>query len=66
MALSCKGTLSGWLPALDDPDTLWLKGTTVTLNFEWDEDKASENYRKHKVSFVEGTTVFADPVLHYD
>lgn len=61
MALSCKGTLSAWLPALDDPDTLWLKGTTVTLNFEWDEDKASENYQKRKVSFVEGTTVFGDP-----
>jgi len=33
----------------------------VTLSFEWDEDKADENYRRHKVSFVEGTTVFGDP-----
>jgi len=33
----------------------------VELNFEWDEDKAGENYRKHRVSFEEGVTVFGDP-----
>ena len=30
--------------------------------FEWDEDKAKENLRKHKVSFEEATTVFSDPL----
>jgi uncharacterized DUF497 family protein len=28
--------------------------------FEWDEDKADSNFRKHKVSFVEAQTVFLD------
>jgi uncharacterized protein len=30
------------------------------LTFEWDEAKAKENLRKHKVSFDEAKTVFAD------
>lgn len=30
-------------------------------NFEWDETKARRNRRKHKVSFDEAATVFADP-----
>jgi uncharacterized DUF497 family protein len=34
-------------------------GTT----FEWDEAKASENRRKHGVSFEEATTVFDDPLF---
>lgn len=33
----------------------------VDLNFEWDDDKAAGNLRKHKVSFDEAKTVFADP-----
>ena len=33
----------------------------VDLNFEWDDDKATANLRKHKVSFDEAKTVFADP-----
>lgn len=32
------------------------------LNFEWDEDKAQINFRKHKVSFDEAKTVFNDPL----
>ena len=28
--------------------------------FEWDEAKAASNLRKHKVSFGEASTVFAD------
>jgi hypothetical protein len=28
--------------------------------FEWDEEKARSNLRKHKVSFEEGTTIFHD------
>lgn len=29
-------------------------------NFEWDERKALENLRKHRVSFEEAATVFGD------
>jgi uncharacterized DUF497 family protein len=31
------------------------------MNFEWDEEKARENHRKHRVSFEEGVTAFGDP-----
>lgn len=31
------------------------------LNFDWDENKATANFRKHKVSFDEAKTVFGDP-----
>ena len=30
------------------------------MEFEWDKDKAAGNVRKHKVSFDEAATVFAD------
>ncbi|MGR3176180.1 MAG: BrnT family toxin [Candidatus Scalindua sp.] len=30
-------------------------------NFEWDEEKAKANLKKHRVSFDEATTVFVDP-----
>jgi len=33
----------------------------MDLEFEWDEDKAVRNLRKHKISFEEAKTVFADP-----
>jgi len=33
----------------------------MKLSFEWDEEKAKENRRKHRVSFEEGITVFSDP-----
>jgi uncharacterized protein len=32
-----------------------------TENFEWDDNKATRNYRKHGVSFEEATDVFDDP-----
>jgi uncharacterized DUF497 family protein len=32
------------------------------VNFEWDPDKATQNHRKHRVSFHEAATVFADPL----
>ena len=32
------------------------------LTFEWDQDKAKTNKRKHGVSFEEATTVFNDPM----
>ncbi len=31
------------------------------LDFEWDPDKAERNRRKHRVTFEEAATVFADP-----
>ena len=30
------------------------------IQFEWDENKNIENRRKHKISFEEATSVFAD------
>jgi hypothetical protein len=35
----------------------------MELVFEWDEHKARENWRDHKVSFEEAKTVFNDPLL---
>ena len=32
----------------------------MDLTFEWEEDKAEENIRKHKISFEEAKTVFND------
>ena len=34
----------------------------MSLSFEWDEGKASGNLAKHGVSFLEASTVFADPL----
>lgn len=34
----------------------------MDLTFEWDEAKATANFRKHGVSFEEAKTVFADPL----
>ncbi|MCX5817146.1 MAG: BrnT family toxin [Proteobacteria bacterium] len=33
------------------------------MEFEWDEVKAGENLKKHKVGFDEGKTIFNDPFL---
>src|ERR1700751_4345237 len=33
---------------------------TMRLSFEWDADKATENRRKHRVSFEEGIRVLSD------
>ena len=35
----------------------------MELTFEWDENKAKANLKKHKVSFEEAKTVFNDPLL---
>ena len=32
----------------------------MSIEFEWDPDKAAKNLRKHKVSFEEAATVFRD------
>ena len=34
----------------------------MSLEFEWDHDKAKRNIKKHGVSFEEAMTVFADPL----
>lgn len=35
----------------------------MKLTFEWDEVKAKANFKKHKVRFEEGKTIFNDPFL---
>lgn len=35
----------------------------MELTFEWDEEKAKQNLKKHKVSFEEARTIFNDPLL---
>ena len=35
----------------------------MKLSFEWDEEKAKANLRKHRVGFDEAATVFADPSM---
>lgn len=35
----------------------------MNLTFEWDEAKAKENLKEHKISFEEAKTVFGDPFL---
>jgi uncharacterized DUF497 family protein len=32
------------------------------VRFDWDTNKAASNLAKHKVSFEEAATVFADPL----
>jgi uncharacterized protein len=34
-----------------------------TPEFEWDDEKASSNLKKHDVSFEEGATIFNDPLV---
>jgi uncharacterized protein len=40
----------------------------IELKFEWDDDKARSNERKHGIAFVEATSIFGDPaaVFVYD
>ncbi|MDP2807561.1 MAG: BrnT family toxin [bacterium] len=33
----------------------------MKLNFEWDDEKAKTNIKKHSISFDEAITVFLDP-----
>jgi uncharacterized protein len=35
---------------------------TIQMQFEWNQDKAELNLKKHGVSFNEATTVFNDPL----
>jgi len=34
----------------------------MPLEFEWDPEKAEANRKKHRVTFEEASTVFADPL----
>jgi uncharacterized DUF497 family protein len=34
----------------------------MSLEFEWDREKAASNEKKHRISFEEAATVFADPL----
>lgn len=34
----------------------------MSLSFEWDDEKAKKNQKKHGLSFQEASTVFADPL----
>jgi uncharacterized protein len=34
----------------------------MSLEFEWDKDKAAANLKKHHVTFDAAATVFADPL----
>jgi hypothetical protein len=34
----------------------------MSIQFEWDPNKARDNIKKHGVSFDEAATVFADPL----
>jgi hypothetical protein len=40
----------------------------MKINFEWDDEKAKANFRKHGISFDEATTVFMDSfsITKYD
>jgi uncharacterized protein len=40
----------------------------MSVKFEWDDDKAKTNLKKHRISFDEASTVFADPLakIFYD
>ncbi|MEW6028675.1 MAG: BrnT family toxin [Chloroflexota bacterium] len=33
----------------------------MTLRFEWDEEKADMNFKKHHIRFEEAKSVFGDP-----
>jgi uncharacterized protein len=34
----------------------------MALEFEWDDEKARSNEKKHRISFEEAASVFADPL----
>ena len=40
----------------------WVRRMDRDLEFEWDEDKADSNQKKHRVTFAQAATVFTDPV----
>lgn len=45
---------------LDETSHFWY---ISKMEFEWDNDKAEKNASKHKITFFDAVTVFADPYL---
>jgi uncharacterized DUF497 family protein len=46
------------------PGGIIQEGQTMeNPEFEWDDDKAVSNLKKHGVSFDEGATIFNDPMI---
>ena len=41
---------------------LAFRATTMSIRFRWDPNKDATNLAKHRVSFDEARTVFADPL----
>lgn len=39
------------------------KGAFVKPNFEWDDEKARQNFSKHEVDFDEASSIFDDPLF---
>ena len=56
-------SISNLDPTLVQETTARYSMVLMRLIFEWDENKARQNRRKHKVSFEEAKTVFNDPLL---
>jgi hypothetical protein len=42
-----------------------MAGQKLNLTFEWYEEKAGQNLKKHNISFEEAKTVFNDPFSLY-
>lgn len=62
---SCAGVAFGFTTSwLYFPFALRIswKGMPMPPLFEWDENKARLNLRKHRVTFIEAVTVFEDPL----
>jgi uncharacterized DUF497 family protein len=38
-----------------------VQRSLMKLSFEWDEEKAKANLKKHKVGFDEAATIFTEP-----
>lgn len=34
----------------------------MSVQFQWDAQKAAQNEKKHRITFAEATTVFRDPL----
>ena len=52
--------------SMGEPWELYPQGrerNDMHLTFEWDEEKARTNLRKHRVSFDEAKSLFNDPFL---
>lgn len=49
-------------PQIFEPDIIAPRVEPMGLIFEWEEEKAKQNFQKHKVSFEEAATIFGDPL----